>query len=82
MFTFQAIPLGVDSSRVLEELMDAKPRNAGVEEKLNTIAELIDQGKEAEARSEIETLAKEIGEDDPEITRARMLLEFMSKDDA
>ncbi len=73
---------GVDSSRVLEELMDAKPRNAGVEEKLNTIAELIDQGKEAEARSEIETLAKEIGEDDPEITRARMLLEFMSKDDA
>ena len=73
---------GVDSSRVLEELMDTKPRNAGVEEKLNTIAELIDQGKEAEARSEIETLAKEIGEDDPEITRARMLLEFMNEDDA
>lgn len=73
---------GVDSSRVLEELMDTKPRNAKVEEKLNTIAELIDQGNEAKARSEIESLAKAIGEDDPEITRARMLLEFMNEDDA
>jgi predicted ATP-binding protein involved in virulence len=72
---------GVDSSRVLEELMDTKPRNAGVDEKLNKIAALIDSGKEAAARSIIDKLAEEIGDSDPEITRARLLLDFMDEDD-
>lgn len=70
---------GVDSSRVLEELMDTKPRNAGVDDKLATIAKLIGEEKEAEARNVIEGLAKEIGESDPEITRARLLLDFLDE---
>jgi predicted ATP-binding protein involved in virulence len=68
---------GVDSSRVLEEVMDAKARNAGVEDKIAEIARLIGDGKANEARAEIKTLSDEIGEDDPEITRARTLLDFM-----
>lgn len=70
---------GVDSSRVLEELMSTKPRNAGVEDKLTKIAKLIGEEKEAEARKAIDTLAEEIGDSDPEITRARLLLDFMDE---
>ncbi len=71
---------GVDSSRVLEEVMDTKARNAGVENKIGEIARLIDDGKASEARAAIQTLSDEIGEDDPEITRARTLLDFMEGD--
>jgi predicted ATP-binding protein involved in virulence len=71
---------GVDSSRVLEEVMDTKARNAGVENKIGEIARLIDDGKASEARAAIKTLSDEIGEDDPEITRARTLLDFMEGD--
>jgi predicted ATP-binding protein involved in virulence len=71
---------GVDSSRVLEEVMDTKARNAGVESKIGEIARLIDDGKASEARAAIKTLSDEIGEDDPEITRARTLLDFMEGD--
>jgi hypothetical protein len=70
---------GVDSSRVLEELMSTKPRNAGVEDKLAKIAKLIGEEKEAEARKAIDALAKEIGDSDPEITRARLLLDFLDE---
>ena len=70
---------GVDSNRVLEELMSTKPRNAGVEDKLTKIAKLIGEEKEAEARKAIDALAREIGDGDPEITRARLLLDFMDE---
>lgn len=72
---------GVDASRVLEELMGTKPRNAGVDMKLEQIAALIGEEKKAEARNAIDALAKEIGEGDPEITRARLLLDFMDEGD-
>ena len=71
---------GVDSSRVLEELMSTKPRNAGVEGKLTKIAKLIGEEKEAEARKAIATLAEEIGDSDPEIIRAKLLLDFLDED--
>jgi predicted ATP-binding protein involved in virulence len=71
---------GIDSSRVLEEVMDTKSRNAGVEDAISNIARLIGDGKSTEARAAIKTLSDEIGEDDPEITRARTLLDFMEGD--
>lgn len=71
---------GVDSSRVLEEVMDTKSRNAGVDETISRIAKLIGDGKANEAKAAIKTLSDEIGEDDPEITRARTLLDFMEGD--
>lgn len=70
---------GVDSSRVLEELMSTKPRNAGVEDKLTKIAKLIGEDKEADAREAIASLAEKIGESDPEIIRAKLLLDFMDE---
>jgi predicted ATP-binding protein involved in virulence len=71
---------GVDSSRVLEELMDTRSRNEGVEDKITRIAQLISDGKAEDARAEIKSLSLEIGEDDPEITRALTLLDFMEGD--
>lgn len=68
---------GVDSSRVLEEIMDTPPRNGEVDATLGQIAALIAEGKEEEARSAIEGLAEKIGESDPEVTRARLMLDFM-----
>ncbi|MDP9875245.1 AAA family ATPase [Agrobacterium tumefaciens] len=71
---------GIDSSRVLEEVMDTKSRNAGVEDKIAKIAKLIGDGKADAARAEIKQLSADIGEDDPEITRAMTLLDFMEGD--
>lgn len=72
---------GVDSSRVLEEVMDTKSRNAGVEDTIARIAKLIGDGKADEARAAIKTQSEAIGEDDPEITRAITLLDFMEGDE-
>ncbi|GAA4246975.1 AAA family ATPase [Azospirillum formosense] len=71
---------GIDSSRVLEEVMDTKSRNAGVEDAISNIARLIGDGRADEARAAIQTLSEKIGEDDPEITRARTLLDFIEGD--
>lgn len=68
---------GIDSSRVLEEVMNTDSRNPAVEDELGRIAKLIADHKNADARSAIEALSQRIGVDDPEITRARMLLDFM-----
>jgi predicted ATP-binding protein involved in virulence len=71
---------GIDSSRVLEEVMDTDSRNPAVEEEIGRIAKLIADQKSAEARAAIEALSNEIGADDPEITRARTFLDFMEGD--
>jgi predicted ATP-binding protein involved in virulence len=68
---------GIDSSRVLEEVMNTDSRNTAVEVQLGRIAKLIADHRNADARSAIEELSQKIGADDPEITRARMLLDFM-----
>jgi predicted ATP-binding protein involved in virulence len=71
---------GIDSSRVLEEVMNTDSRNPAVEEEIGRIAKLIADYKSAEARAAIEALCDEIGADDPEIIRARTLLDFMEGD--
>jgi predicted ATP-binding protein involved in virulence len=71
---------GIDSSRVLEEVMETGARNPGVEQKIGRIAKLIADRKSQEARAAIEALSEEIGDDDAEITRARTLLDFMEGD--
>ncbi|GGN62614.1 ATP-binding protein [Novosphingobium indicum] len=70
---------GVDSSRVLEELMNTAPRNARVEERLASIARLIDAENTKDAREALTKLAEEIGESDPEVVRAKLLLDFLEE---
>lgn len=70
---------GIDSSRVLEEIMDVAARPKAIEEKLQEIAQLSHPETLGQARKALSELAEklELGENDPEITRLRTLLDFM-----
>lgn len=68
---------GVDSSRVLEEIMDVEPRAEKVQELLTKISRVIGKQEFAEAHKLLEDLIGLIGESDPEVTRIRTLLDFL-----
>ena len=69
---------GVDSSRVLEEIMDTRPRNQEVEELLAEVSQEVGKQRYERARGLLAQLVSRVGqEDDPEVTRIRTLLDFM-----
>ena len=71
---------GVDSSRVLEEIMDTDPRTKKVKDLLSEISRAIGDDRYDDARKLLADLAKHLGEDDPEVTRTRILLDFITGD--
>ncbi len=68
---------GMDSSRVLEEVMDAKPRNESVEKLLRDLFGLIDKEDFDAARKLLLEVEAKLGPDDPETTRAHTLMTFL-----
>lgn len=68
---------GVDSSRVLEEIMDAEPRAAEVDTLLNEVSREVGKQRYDNARELLAQLVERLGENDPEVTRITTLLEFM-----
>jgi len=68
---------GIDSSRILEEVMDAKPRNDSVEVLLREVFNLIDKEDFDAARKLMPKVELKLGPDDPEVTRARTLMTFL-----
>ena len=68
---------GVDSSRVLEEVMDAHPRSSAIHELLTRISEQVGEHRYNNARRSLAQLVTRLGEDDPEVTRVSTLLDFM-----
>ena len=68
---------GVDSSRVLEEIMDTDPRAREVNALLSQISQEVGKQKYEIARGLLAQLIDKLGEDDPEVTRIRTFLEFM-----
>jgi len=68
---------GVDSSRVLEEIMEADPRAEEVGKILSLVAKEIGDERFDKARRTLTELALRLGENDPEVTRIRTLLSFM-----
>jgi ABC-type multidrug transport system ATPase subunit len=68
---------GVDSSRVLEEIMDADPRAQEVDALLSKISQEVGGQRYESARRLLAQLVGKLGEDDPEVTRIRTLLDFM-----
>jgi predicted ATP-binding protein involved in virulence len=68
---------GIDSSRILEEVMDAKPRNDSVGILLQKVFNLIDKEDFDAARKLMPKVELKLGPDDPEVTRARTLLTFL-----
>ena len=68
---------GVDSSRVLVEIMDAASRASSVAKLLQEIAEAVDTHRYKSARDSLALLVERLGEDDPEVTRIRTFLNFI-----
>ena len=73
-----AYSFGVDSSRVLEEIMGTDPRTRKVKDLLSEISRTIGDDSYDDVRALLADLAKHLGEDDPEVTRIRTLLDFMT----
>jgi len=70
---------GVDSSRVLEEIMEADPRTREVLDLLARIKGEIDGDAFGRARRALDQLIDKVGSDDPEVTRIHTLLEFLEE---
>jgi predicted ATP-binding protein involved in virulence len=68
---------GIDSSRVLEEVMGASSRNQSVESLLAQLFTSIDSEDFDTARVFLNQAEAQLGLDDPEITRARTLMSFL-----
>lgn len=68
---------GIDSSRILEELMEGAARNHEVEKQLQHLARLIDDEDFDTAHKKLADLEKVLDPNDPEITRHRSLMAFL-----
>lgn len=68
---------GVDSSRVLEEIMGSDPRARQVQGLLTDISQLIGKQQLDRAREVLVRLVGLLGEDDPEVVRIQTLLDFV-----
>lgn len=68
---------GIDSDRVLNELMDATARNKQVEEKLRDLAAAIDREDFSQSEQLLKEVENILGETDPEVTHYRTLISFL-----
>jgi predicted ATP-binding protein involved in virulence len=68
---------GIDSSRILEEVMGTEARNESVSKYLQELFRLIDNEDFEGARSRLSVVEGELGPDDPEVTRAHALMSFL-----
>lgn len=68
---------GVDSSRVLEEVMGSAPRAQEVQDLLSRISQVIGRQEFTRGRELLSQLAVRLGECDAEVTRIRTLLDFV-----
>ncbi|MBZ4417558.1 AAA family ATPase [Myxococcus sp. RHSTA-1-4] len=65
---------GLDSNRILEDLMGVDERPRCIKERLQELFRLIDEGKLEEARAVRGELAEEIGSDEPNFAKADVLI--------
>lgn len=68
---------GVDSSRILEEIMGANPRTEEVDALLSSISTLIGEERFDEVQPSLEQLTALLGETDPEVIRLVTILDFL-----
>ena len=72
---------GVDSSRVLEEVMEADPRNSEVKDLLSRASALIDRERFEEARELFDKLVERLGSNDADVVGLGTLLDFLEGGD-
>lgn len=68
---------GIDSSRVLEEVLDTPARNKEVDALLEILYKSIDDEKLEAAKEQIAKLIVILGPNDPEITRSTTMIDFL-----
>jgi len=68
---------GVDSSRVLDEILDTPPRNKDVDALLNLLYKSIDEERLVDAKEQIAQLVLVLGPNDPEVTRSSTMISFL-----
>jgi predicted ATP-binding protein involved in virulence len=71
---------GIDSSRVLEEVLDTPARNKEVDALLELLYKSIDDEKLEAAKEQIAKLIVILGPNDPEITRSTTMIDFLEDD--
>ena len=69
--------IGMDSNRVLQELMDAPARNEKVQGEMDAITELIGNDEFEMAKEKIELLKNAVGDHDPEILHFESMINFL-----
>jgi predicted ATP-binding protein involved in virulence len=72
--------LGWDSNRILEQLMDVSSRDPSIAEKLTELFREIDRERLTDAKGMIDALERVLGENDPDLIRARSLIAFLEGD--
>jgi predicted ATP-binding protein involved in virulence len=68
---------GIDSDRVLDELMDATSRSQPVKQKLSELASAIDQENFSLSEQLLKQVEDTLGEADPEVAHYRTLISFL-----
>lgn len=71
---------GLDVNRILNELMGVLERNQEINTQIHQMFQLIDDEEFDLARQKMIPLIEKIGENDPNITRAKSLIQFLEGD--
>jgi len=69
--------LGLDSSRVISELMGGRARNAETDALLDNIAHQIHSKEYSLAKKSLKALCVKLGENDPDVIRSQGLIDFL-----
>jgi predicted ATP-binding protein involved in virulence len=68
---------GIDSSRILQEVMHVSSRNEGTQGVLSDLAKAIDREDLDSAKTLVQQIEAKLGEDDPEVTGANTLISLL-----
>jgi predicted ATP-binding protein involved in virulence len=75
-----ASSFGVDSGRILEEVLDTVPRNAGVQLMLNELYKDINEDKLENAKKRLVKIIEILGPDDASVTQTSTMIHFLEQD--
>ena len=78
---FPSYSYGIDSSRVLREIMGTDSRTENVENSLASIGHQIDEDEFKDARESLRSIAETLGENDPDVVRLNAIISFMEEDE-
>jgi len=74
------VSFGLDTQRVLEELLDSPIRNIEIDKKFIELSKSVDDEKFKDAKKLILELKKILGENDPELIRTNSMIQFLEED--